>query len=390
MRTVYRYALAVTGLALGVALPSAAQEAPAQQDVIDQLQAKSALTDEDRAKLREWVGQRVQAIVAGDPSGSAEAVSQLRKRFTGTDGFKEAFAAVTAELIGSAYKQAKRDSAARLLAVLNTLNQVSSYKVLIEALGDKRVPVRSAAAIGLRRLQDNLARAGGDALSESITALREAGKRETSPVALQLIYRAMDYTGVKVNPPDPKAGALALLELLEARGEQYQAAAQEIVRQPDKPTANNVKAEGADRPGLELAGKLIGQMDEQGRQRLIVACAKMLHYAVIRYTSELHKIEDKTSSPLQIALRDRMELFIMTAEELLAKLTPFPKVEGVKTIAAEMQEQEQDKKAVYMKIAMNAWADVLQERFQFDLHIKGTEPEPEQGDLGDEEEAPEP
>jgi len=371
MWTVYRPALGAILFILGATLPAAAQGLPGQQDALTPLQDKSALTDEDRAALRAWIEERVQLIVAGDPAGAGTAVKDLRKRFKGTDSFKEAYATVSVEVIGSAYKQAKRDSAARLIAVLNTLNEVSSCKVLTEALGDQRVPVRTAAAIGLRRLRTELAR-GDDFFSQSLVALREAGKRETSPVALQLIYRAMDYTELGANPPDPKANALALLELLEARSEQY--------------GTQTVKAEGADRLGLELAGKLAGELDEQGRQRLISASAKMFHYGVMRYTSELHKIRDKISSPVQIALRNRMESFIAAAEELLVKLT---NPGEFRTVTAEMQEKPEGPKVTDMKIAMKKWADLLQQRFQIAIRVDEAAGI-DGGESDAEEEAPEP
>ena len=357
MRMRYRLTLAGMVLVLGTALPLAAQDTPGQQDVIERLQGKNVLSDEDTAALRAWVEQRVQALAAGDPAGSATAVKDLRGSYKGTPSFKEAYLTACAEVIGGAYKQAKRDAAARLIAVLNTLNEVPTYTVLTEALGDQRVPVRAAAAIGLRNLQSKLAAAGGNAFAESIAALRDAGKREESPVALQLIYRAMDYSGLG-SSPDPKANAAAVLALLKSRGQQY--------------GTRNVKAVGADRVGLILAGKLSGQLDDDGRRRLAIATAKMLHYAVMRYTSELHKIQDKTSSPLQIALRNRVELFIEAAEELLVSLTQPTAPPGV---TRAMQEQPEGEKTISMKIAMNKWGDLIQERFQIDIHMEVTEDE---------------
>lgn len=369
MQTVYRLTLAVATLALGVVLPAAAQEPPEQQSVIEQLQAKSVLTDEDQAALRGWIEQRVQAIAAGDPGGAALAAKELREAYaTGTTGFKEAHTAVIITVTRAAYKQAKRDAAAQLIALLNTLDQVSTYPLLIEALGDSRVPVRTAAAIGLRRLQGKLAGAGGTVFSESIAALRDAGKRETSQVALELIYRAMDYTGLTSNRPDPQANAQALLNLLEARGRQY--------------GARNVRAEAADRPGVELAGKLVGQLTEEERRRLVIADASMLHYAVTRYTSELHKIKDKTSSPVQIALRDRVELFIETTETLLVKLT---NPTSPPAVVKAMQETEVGEKRIKMKIQMNAWGDLLQNSHQIDVHMAKTEEAEEEAATREEE-----
>jgi hypothetical protein len=363
MRTVHRWTLTGMLLVLGTALPLAAQDAPEQQDVIAQLQGKGALTDEDMTALRNWVGQRVQMVSTGSRTDSGLAAKDLRESYKGTPAYQQAYVTVCAEVIGAAYKQAKRDAAARLIAVLNTLNALPTYTVLIEALGDQRVPVRAAAAIGLRNLQPKLAGTGGNAFTETTAALREAGKREESHEVLQLIYRALDYGG---SSPDPKASAAALLELLEARGAQY--------------GARNVKAEGADSVGLESARRLAGQLDEGERRRLAITAAKMLHYGVARYTGELYKIDDKTSSPVQVALRDRIELLIRAAEELLSELTQPPQTEGFQTVTAEMQDREQKDKATYMKIAMNAWATVLRERFQLDLQVDVTPEEsaPEQ------------
>jgi hypothetical protein len=373
MWTDYRLALAVTMFLLVAAQPAAAQQPPGQQDPVKQLQAKSVLTDEDQAALRGWVTQRVQVIAAaeaGNSGLSATAVSELRAAYTGAEGFKQAFGAACVRAIGSAYKTAGRDSGARLIAILNTFDQVSAYQVLIEALSDKRVPVRSAAAIGLANLRQKLAGAGGSVLSESLAALREAGKRETSSLALQHIYRALDYTTLS-SPPDPKANAVALLALLEARGRQY--------------GTGSVKAEGADRAGLDLAGKLAGQLSDEERRRLVVATAAMLRYGVSRYTSELYEVDDKTSSPLQAARRNQIELFITSAERLLVSLVNPPADRPV--VTKEMEERAVDEKATYMKIQMNRWGDLLQQTYQIDVHMDVTE-EPGADDEGGE--TPEP
>lgn len=357
MRTVDRLVIATTVLAIGAIMPAVAQEPPAGQDVIAQLQAKSDLTEEDQAQLRQWLEQQVQAVASGDPAGATKAVGELRKRYeVGTERFKNAFAELGIQVIGGAYKQAQRDAAAQLLAILTILDRVSAYPLLIEALGDQRVPVRTVAAIGLRRLRSKLAAAGGDTFTECINALREAGRREESPVTLQLIYRAMDYSEAGLSSPNPKLNAAAVLELLEARAAQY--------------ARGQAKAEGADTPGLQLASGLSAQLDEQERSRLVVATAKMLRYGVERYTGEFYKVQDKLSSPVQIARRNRMELFIIAAEKLLAKLTA---PEAAPTVAKEMQQREEADKVTYLKIEWNKWADLLQQRYQVDVHIAATE-----------------
>jgi len=355
MRTVHRLTMTGLLLVLGTALPLAAQDVPEQQDVVAQLRGKGALTDEDMTALRNWVGQRVRMVSTGSRADAGLAAKDLRESYKGTPAYQQAYVTVCTEVIGAAYKQAKRDAAARLIAVLNTLKALPTYPMLIEALGDQRVPVRAAAAVGLRNLRPKLASTGGNAFTETIAALRDAGKREESHAALQLIYSALDYSG---SSPDPKASGTALLELLEARGAQY--------------GARNVKAEGADCVGLQLAGRLAGQLDDGERRRLAITAARMLHYGVTRYTGELYKIDDKTSSPVQVALRNRIELFIRAAEELLSKLTEPPRAEDFQTVTAEMQDREQKEKSTYMKIAMNEWATVLRERFQLDLQIDVT------------------
>ncbi|MBU0637263.1 MAG: hypothetical protein KKB50_00205, partial [Planctomycetes bacterium] len=129
----YRLTLAGMVLALGTALPLAAQDAAEPPDVIEQLQGKGVLADEDTAALRTWVEQQVQMAAADDAAGAAAAVKELRKSYKGTPAFQQAYVTACAEVVGTAYKRAKRDAAARLIAVLNTLNELPTYAVLIEA-----------------------------------------------------------------------------------------------------------------------------------------------------------------------------------------------------------------------------------------------------------------
>jgi len=360
MSSAYRPVMVVVLLAIGAALPLAAQDAPGGQNTIEQLQGKNVLADEDKVALKTWIDQRVQVISSGDPAGSVTATKEMRRAYRGSASFKEAFVATSIEAIGAAYKRAKRDAATRLITVLNLLDDVSAHPLLIEVLRDERVPVRTAAVIGLARLRPKIAGAGAGPFATVIAELRDAGKRETSAVTLKMIYGAMNYTGPGFSSPDAKANAAAVLDLLAARGEQY--------------GKQGVKAEAADRAGLELAGKLMAQYDDPAKQRLVVACAKMLRYAVDRYTSELHKIQDKGGSPVQIALRNRVETFIITAEAMLKTLT---KPETSPEVAKALQEKEADDKVIAIKIEMNKWGDLLQERYQFDVHVAEPEPEPE-------------
>ncbi len=337
-----------------------AQDKPARQNIIEQLQIKSSLTDDEKKQLRTWIEARVQAIVAVEGGGTT-AARELRSAYAkGTSEFKDAFAQAYFDAAGAAYKRAKDIPAAQLLAIANTLDQVDAYKLLVEALGNKRVPVRTAAAIGLRQLRPKLAVAGDPAFSQVIHALETAGKQETSAITLGIVYEAMDYTAVGRGSPDRKVIAAALLGVLDARGRQYQ--------------SGNVSAGAADGPGLRLAARLVGQFSEEEKLKLIKATAAMFAYGVERYTTELYKIDDKTSSPVRIALRNRFERFILDTESLLEKLTRPSEKPGV---GAAMEGSTQDNKRIAMTNAMKKWVELLKQRYQINLSTGGaTEGQP--------------
>ena len=352
MRFINRLSLVLIVTASVMTGPLVAQETPPQQNVITLLQGKGVLADEDNTALRAWIQQRVGAVAAENAVGTSTAIKELRESYQGTPAFQDSYATLCTEIIGGAYKQAPRSAATRLIAVLNTLLDARTSSVLIAALADERVPVRAAAAIGLRKLHAKLVAAGGTAYADSIRALRDAGKRESSVVVLKLLYAAMDFSG----SPDAKADTAALLDLLESRSEQY--------------ASRTVKGAAGDSPGLVLAEKLSTQLDELGQRRLAIATAKMLHYAVIRYATEFNKTDDKTSSPLQIALRNRFELFIETAETLLAKLTAPPTTKDFCYHHHRNADPPQEERAIQMRIAMAAWATALKERFQLELQVE--------------------
>ncbi len=290
-------------------LPTAPGQEP---DPLQALQAKNVITDEDRSVVQAWVAQRVSGVMSKDTSEAGPAVRELRAGFSGTQSFKDTYAAVCIEAVGSAYKRAERVPAARLLTTLIALNETGANRVFVEALGDKRAAIRQAGAVGLRNLRSKLLAGGGTLVTDALAALVAAGKKETSTVPLRTIYQALDYTGAGMTPTDPKPIVAAVLELLEARAAQY--------------AAGKVKAEGADAEGLRVAGALRAAMTEEQRRRYIVAVAGMLRYAIIRYTSgepPLHKVIDKNASTRLIELRNGTEFLIDAGErELIALLAP--------------------------------------------------------------------
>jgi len=292
--------IAVWTCAAAVAQPPAAPPNPFQP-----LSAKAALTDEDRAAIRKLVAERVEQIKSGS---RREAVAELRDAYAGASpAFREAYTAICIELITAAYKQAEPGPAAQLVVLLTTFNEVPTYRLFVEALRDERVGVRASAAIGLRALRAGIARTGNVPFNEVVEALREAGKRETSAVTLKTIYQALNYPEVVPSPPDPKADASAVLEILEARAKPYAEA------------KAKAEAAGADVVGLSVARGLSKQLSDADRNRLLEAAAMMLRWALARYTTELYKIPD-TANPYLLRERNDAELLIEEGEALLASV----------------------------------------------------------------------
>ncbi len=346
-----RHSPAAALAALLLAATAAAQQpagAPAQ-DVLNTLRARNVLTEEDRATLRTWLSERISAVNTDNPSGATVAMNELREAPAGgTPAFREACVALLTELTREAYKPARPEAAARLVSLLAALNEPVTYPLLVEALRDGRAAVRTAAAVGLRNLRAKLAVLGGNALSETMAALRAAGQQESSAPALRAIYQALNYADTVPplpNPPDVRANIAALLEILEARASQH--------------AARKVAAETADLTGLRAIEPLLKSLNEEERRRYLAALATMMRYYVIAYTSELYRVKDKFSSPRAIEQRNHAELFIEEAEVQLAALLALAK-ERTPSITEAMKNIRDDTDRVKMKVEMNKWSDLLQ------------------------------
>ncbi|MBU0637784.1 MAG: hypothetical protein KKB50_02890 [Planctomycetes bacterium] len=356
----FRLLTTLTALVLVGPASLLAQGEPA--DALAQLQAKEVLNDEERTILRAWISQRVTGMASDDLAQALQSLSEVRSGFNGAAGFKTAYAAAYIEAVRPAFKQAKLIPAARLLAALNTFNEVAAAPVLVEALQDSRAAVRTTAAVGLRDLRVKLVVAGGNTVSETLNALRDAAKSETSPVALKAIYQAMNFNELP-NPPEPKLLAAALLDVLETRAGQY--------------AAGQVRAEGADPIGLTVVATLRDALNEAERKRLTVAVAQMLKYAVVRYTTgadALYRVEDKYSTKYVRQLRDATEGLIEEAENLLSALLS---LQEAPSITAKMK----DYKPIDMKIEMNKWAEELKRAVDREFYMDtASEPAPKKDD----------
>ncbi len=351
MASTNRSLLAVLVMLGGALAPAVAQ--PAEKDVIKQLQVKADLSDQDKAALQTWTEQRVQAIASDDPATAAVGVRELRKAYEqGSPTFKAALAEVYARLARGAYKRAGREAAARLITLVTVFKQPDAPALLVEAIADKRVPVRAAAAVGLRRLRQELATGEAATFAQVQQALATAGAKESSAVVLKTIYEALDYTKAGALP-DAQANATAVLNLLVGRGQQY--------------AGGKVSAEAADTPGLELAGKLLDRYNDDQKKRLLEASARMLAYGVSRYVDDLYQVDDKKSGPVRVALRNRFEQFIIAAENLLTVLA---RPASPPAVSKTMQESVADEKRINVANAMKQWSKLLADQFGIQVEVK--------------------
>lgn len=368
------HALVAVSAALGLVAVGIAQQpaaAPAQ-DVLNTLRAKNALSEEDRGTLRAWLSERMGVVNSDNPAGAAAAMSELRGApAAGTPAFREAFVGLLTELTRESYKSARLEAAARLVSLLAALNEPATYGLLIEALKDDRAAVRTAAAVGLRNLRVKLAVLGGNAVSETMAALRAAGRREPSAPALRAIYQALNYADTVPpipNPPDVRANLAALLEILETRAAQH--------------AARKVTAETADLAGLRALEPLRKSLNDEERRRYIAVLATMLRYYVIAYTGELYRVKDKFSSPQAIERRNHAELLIEEAEAQLAALLGLAR-DRAPSITEAMKNIKDDADRVKMKVEMNKWSDLLQkaigQRFSLDEEPGAAEAPPPEG-----------
>lgn len=324
-----------------LAAPAWGQDRPAgaqpAEGSFEALRTRQVLTDEDRQALQAWVSERIQAIVGGM---GGEAASQLRAALDGASpAFRDAFVPVMIDQSRQVIPRAPLAGSAQLVALLRGLDSLNTVDILLASLADERAAVRAAAAAGLEDLRPRIVSEGGGLFTRVMEALRDAGRRETSPETLKAIYRAMNYAEGRPAAPDPQLNVAALLDVLSTRSEGY--------------AAGNPTAEGGDVVGLRLAAKLRGRMNEEQRNRYVLALARMLRYTVLRYADELHRVRDRTASPVARAERNNAEILLTEIDSQLTELlTPQP--------APSIREAlKRETRATDMKIELNKWADVL-------------------------------
>lgn len=350
---------------LGLAGPAAGQAtgegdgAGGVGDLLAELRAKAALTDEDRGKLRTWIDERMTALSSPTTSVADQAAADLRGAMSGgSQGYREALIALLSDAVRQKLAGASLTAAARMIALLAAANEPVTQPVLIEALNDERAAVRVGAAVGLRTLRAKLAVVGGDAVTNVFAALREAGKKETSAPALRAIYEALNYADTVPpipNPPDPRANVAALLDILESRAAAY--------------ASGNPKAEAAELAGVRAAGALRNRMTDEEKNRYIAVLGELLRYGVQRYNAGLYNVKDRTSSPHLVELRNSIELMILEIETQLAELLSVPRGEQRPSIVSAMKELVSEGERINLKIQMNMWADLIEKAIGKRYHM---------------------
>ncbi|MBL8877578.1 MAG: hypothetical protein JNG88_00535 [Phycisphaerales bacterium] len=329
---------------------------------LDALRTKTGLTDEDRAAIRNWVSPRTAALVSDSPGN---AFSELRGAATGASAdFRGAFATACIDQTRAAYKNASVRAASQLITLVHSIPDApldAATALLFEALKDDRPSVRTAAATGLRDLRQRIATAGAAALSADLGALRDAAKRESADAVLKMIYHAMNFPDAIPNPPEPRANAQAILEVLDARAALYESGKSRT----ESADAAGLRAIGM--PGPSGSAALIAALDDAERKRLSIAAGKMLRHAVRRYVSgpqPLIEVRAKTRNPQVADQRDRVELLIEESERLLGELLQ------LKPPPAAFERIRRGRNATEIVIEVNKWADKLQETANVDVHVE--------------------
>jgi hypothetical protein len=334
-------------VSLIVLAPAAIGQTAAGQDTLGPIAALrelDSLNDEQNRTVRAWVDQHMMQLSGDDALQAATAVSNLRTAAsTAKPAFRETFVSACTEAARDRYKSAGLQPAARMLALLASLNEASTTPVLIEALKDERVAVRTAAAVGLRNVRPKVALAGGSYFTESVAGLREAGKKETSAPTLNY--------GETGTPPDARAVVAALLEILDGRAELY--------------NKGEVQGESAEIAGIRTVAATAKLMNEDEKKRAIAAGGKVLKGAALLYIRDYINVKDAGSSPQMVEQRDACEALVELTEKLLLDLTR-AKIDAKSTVTVGMKSGDD----VKMRTALGEWVNVLDKAVGLKLTIE--------------------
>lgn len=314
-------------------------QAPAA-DPLAALKQKADFTDEDRSALRDMITKWMADIVGSDPAAARQAARAMRQAASGGDAYRQVFASLALPAIGSAVPKCELAPATQLVAIVDVLNVPDARTLFIAALGDERVGVRAAAAVGLRHLRPRLAQGGPDAYQASLAALRDAAVKEKSREALRAMYQAMSYAGVTPAPADQKPSIAALLDALEGRARLHKA-------------GEDVPALGAEETAFQIVEALGGLTDDDKR-RIAAATASVVRYALDMYLSPKHDLMavKDSDAPERVELRNSIERLVLLGERVLVRVVAPAKPPAVGESLRKLDRPN-------TRLQWKAWVDLL-------------------------------
>jgi len=238
---------ALTGCVFVVLLASrgaVAQAPPAAgpADAGTALRSREALSEQDKAALRQWMDARVRALAEASRrldeatrtqdeaarSAAAKALQAARKQLVEplgqgpTPAFRTGYAEIAMAAfppymgMGNDPRGSDPRVALYLTQTLASLKQTASLDLMLAALSSRHPAVRYWAARAIRDMRGEIK---GNLVDRTIAELARAGAKEGYPPAVQMIYEAVDFR-TQVAGSAPRVIA-AWLEILNGRIQFY-------------------------------------------------------------------------------------------------------------------------------------------------------------------------
>ncbi len=281
--------------------------------IIDTIRVRDTISDADQGRIGRWVSDQIDRLATPGGGGLQTRLATfrdvLRSQYNdarNTPEFRLQLAARTAAAAVERFGQADLDAvvAHALAQVLLDMARIETLSGL-EAGLKSGVPVaRLLCARGLGGLKAAIAndKPTQDAV---IVALREAGKKETSPVVLSRIYLALAYSGQAADVLP------AYLDILDRRLAYRRGPA--------------VVADGAEGEALELfrTSGVIGSLNPAQRSELAQRLAVFMRLDAERYASdEIAPPADPKAGDLGFYERDALERMLVATEAVMIMLVP--------------------------------------------------------------------
>lgn len=204
---------------------AATAAAPGQTalQVFDPIRSRDSISESEQQQIRTYVDEAVANLQNG--ADDQRTIRRFREEILSNQGhaansvaFKRAFTEACSQRFAPAIQQGGK--LGRILtAVLAEMSDPRTLEVLQSAAGSKDESIRAVAIQGIRQLRPALQSDEG-VVASLIPWLEQAGKAETSPIVLPLIYQAFEYETRQAEQ------AQAVLSILRERLAAFQSGAQ--------------------------------------------------------------------------------------------------------------------------------------------------------------------